>query len=80
MSAFDPLRTLGARAISSQMTRRENAIRVLICFLAASAVAAVIGIGSHRFFGFSVGLSWLVCAVALSVSYELAKLLLFRSR
>ena len=62
------------------MTRRENAIRVLICFLIAIAVAGTVGIGSYRYLGFSEPVSWLVFAAALSISYELTNRLAFRSR
>jgi hypothetical protein len=62
------------------MTRRENAIRVLICFLVALGLAATLGLGSHRYLGFSEPVSWVLFAAALSISYELAKLLAFRNR
>ena len=62
------------------MTRRENAMRVLSSFLIAAAIAAVLALGSRRLLGFSEVVSWLVFAVALSISYELTKWLAFRIR
>jgi hypothetical protein len=55
-------------------------MRVLICFVTAAGVAVILGFGGHRYFGLSVAVSWVVSAVALSLFYELAKVVAFRKR